>query len=226
MESSPLGTSVSTYASENNDNVEDMYRHLAAFSTEVDYDLPLETPYKLTIDLYKERCGELETELVLQHAALVAKNLELESLKTKLSMFTEYYRSLDEDTIRTRCDEGSPACKIKEEASIQSKGDVLSPSPPLSVLRLALRCAELEAALNAKQQSKDSCKVVLHSTDTDTGNKYEIYKEQQQKTSGVAGPELLALLRSACRQLEEARRVGSQLRVKLARKKTVINLTI
>jgi len=222
MESSPLNTPLSTSISENNDTVEGIHPHLAACPTEFNCDLPLDTPYKVTIDMYKERCGELETELVRHNAAAVAKNLEIETLKTKIAMLTEYYHSLDEDTISKRCDKfGCHAGKIKEEASLQSKGEALSPSPPpASVLRLALRCAELEAALKAKQQPRDSPSLVLHSKNTVTENKCDINKEQQGKTSVVAGPELLALLRSACRQLEEARRVGSQLRLKLARGKT------
>jgi hypothetical protein len=227
MESSSrvVDTRLSTSSiSEHNDTVEEViHPHRASFSIEMDCDLPLETPYRLTIDMYKERCGELETELVHQHASAVAKSLEIESLKTKIAMFTEYFHSLDEDTIRASYDKSCTACTLRKEANVQSTGEALSPSLPPSVLRLALRCAELEAALNAKEQAKVEYtpqKIVLHPQHTAIENNSENTKEQQERTFGVAGPELLAFLRSACQQLEEARRVGSQLRMKLARKQT------
>jgi hypothetical protein len=224
--STPRSTSLT---SENNDTAEDVHPHFAALSDELEGNLPTETPYKQTIDLYKERCSELETELVHQHVATTVKNLEIETLKTKVAMLTEYYRTLEDSMIPKNGSEGSSSCsKIKEEARIQSKEEALSSAspPPAEVLRLAVRCAELEAGLNAKQ-AQETPKIVLHATThTVTENKQEKQQQQQQqRASIVAGPELLALLRSACRQLEEARRVGSQLRLKLARQnRPVINL--
>jgi hypothetical protein len=211
---------VSSTVLENERDVEDVEPHLFPLSNEIECNLSIKTPYKLTIDLYKERCNELETELVHQHAATASKNLEIETLKTKVAMLIEFCKLPSEEDTSSPGFSSFSSGKLMEESRMEkNKESVLSPTAPLppspAVIRLVLRCAELEAALHAKQQSREP-EIILHARHTVANT-----SPQPQRAHPLAGPELLALLRSACRQLEEARRVGSQL---LARKRKVVNL--
>ena len=166
-------------------------------SPSTEYSLP--QPWKLTLDMYKDRCGELEREIVQQQTCAAALRIEMETLRTKVRILTECYQVIDED----------------ERGRSGGKHHHHSEEDAPSCLALALRCVEMQAQLDRyKQQSggggADGEQIVQKTLNNDV---VQVQHNQSgvQRKAAVA-PELLVLLKAACRQLEEARRSGRKLR--------------